>query len=327
MIPNELVTVQRASELIQAGHLLMFAGDEAALKALPKGDWIGGTIPYFMTKDGGAIDQERLFVQVLPETMRANALKLYDASALRAVYEDGPSEGISFIIIPASTEAHLKFASEGHTYPGFLMRPLVGWISGVLLADLGKVKPGVMLGSTGEFSTDKAVVLHAEFDGGQAAVVDIVNIFSQGDGDTITVDETGFVFTHATVNGERVMLADYLEAKKIDTKLPLVADYYGAMVNASFQGVDPDTKAVAFYAPLFPGVTYKLAAPVPDYGAAFDAAVPQDAGQALFSCNCILNFLYAELEGKQTKDAVGPITFGEIAYQLLNQTLVYVDVR
>ncbi len=327
MIPNKLVTIEEASKLIEEGHALMFAGDEASLKALPKGQWIGGTIPYFMTKDGGVIDQSRLFMQALPKTVEAHSLRLYDSQQIRAVYEDGPQEGISFIIIPASTDAHLGFASEAHTYPGFLMRPLVGWISGVLLDDLGSVKPGVMLGTTQEFSTDKAVVLHGETSGELAALVDIVNIFEQGDGDTITFDETGFSFTHANVNGERVKLADYMQAKGLNTQLPLVADYYGAMVNVSFQGVNEETKEVAFYAPLFPGVEYKLAAPISDYAAAFDSAVPDDAGKALFSCNCILNFLYAELEGKQTKDAVGPITFGEIAYQLLNQTLVYVDLR
>jgi len=47
----------------------------------------------------------------------------------------------------------------------------------------------------------------------------------------------------------------------------------------------------------------------------------------VFSCNCILNYLYSELEGRKTDPFVGPITFGEIAYQLLNQTLVYMEVH
>jgi hypothetical protein len=33
------------------------------------------------------------------------------------------------------------------------------------------------------------------------------------------------------------------------------------------------------------------------------------------------------LESKKTNHFVGPITFGEIAYQLLNQTLVYLEVH
>lgn len=38
------------------------------------------------------------------------------------------------------------------------------------------------------------------------------------------------------------------------------------------------------------------------------------------------NFLYAELEGRQAGGFVGPVTFGEIAYVLLNQTLVRLSV-
>jgi hypothetical protein len=33
--------------------------------------------------------------------------------------------------------------------------------------------------------------------------------------------------------------------------------------------------------------------------------------------------VFGKLEGKQTSPFVGPITFGEIAHQLVNQTLVY----
>jgi hypothetical protein len=33
------------------------------------------------------------------------------------------------------------------------------------------------------------------------------------------------------------------------------------------------------------------------------------------------------LEGKKTGGVTGPITFGEIAYQLLNQTLAYISVK
>jgi hypothetical protein len=47
----------------------------------------------------------------------------------------------------------------------------------------------------------------------------------------------------------------------------------------------------------------------------------------MFSCNCILNFLYGELEGKSIGTFTGPVTFGEIAYQLVNQTLVYVKAE
>ena len=50
------------------------------------------------------------------------------------------------------------------------------------------------------------------------------------------------------------------------------------------------------------------------------------AGNPIFSCNCILNYLYGNLEGKTTPPYAGPVSFGEVAYQLLNQTLVYCEI-
>jgi hypothetical protein len=43
-------------------------------------------------------------------------------------------------------------------------------------------------------------------------------------------------------------------------------------------------------------------------------------------CNCILNFMFGELEGKAIGGVQGPVTFGEIAYQLLNQTMVVIRI-
>jgi hypothetical protein len=83
---------------------------------------------------------------------------------------------------------------------------------------------------------------------------------------------------------------------------------------------------VTCYAPVFPGVDYRLARPVSDYAAAFQAAEPAESAAAVFACNCILNYLSGALEGKRVGIA-GPITFGEIAYHLVNQTLVYLAVE
>ena len=45
-----------------------------------------------------------------------------------------------------------------------------------------------------------------------------------------------------------------------------------------------------------------------------------------FCCNCILNYAYGGLEGRRLPAMHGPATFGEIGYQLLNQTLVYLSI-
>jgi hypothetical protein len=154
----------------------------------------------------------------------------------------------------------------------------------------------------------------------------IVNIFSQGDGDTIEFLEDGFIHSRALINGEERFLSDYVTEKQLDIRFPLVADYFGIMVNVSFQKVEEEEKKVHFYAPLFKGMKYKQAKDVGDYVAEFTKQMPTDSANIVFSCNCILNYLYSELEGKKTGGIIGPITFGEVAYQLLNQTLAYLTI-
>ena len=130
-----------------------------------------------------------------------------------------------------------------------------------------------------------------------------------------------------TINGKPANLADYIIAKGIDTEFPLVGDYCGCPVNVSIQNVDPVTHCVDLYAPVFPGVDYRFAEPVKDYARAFAKVAGTDHAEPDFACNCILNFLYGKLEGKKTGNVTGPITFGEIAHQLLNQTLVRMYLR
>jgi hypothetical protein len=44
-LKNGLMLPDEVARLIEAGHCLMVAGDEALLRLLPSGQWIGGTIP------------------------------------------------------------------------------------------------------------------------------------------------------------------------------------------------------------------------------------------------------------------------------------------
>lgn len=81
------------------------------------------------------------------------------------------------------------------------------------------------------------------------------------------------------------------------------------------------------YAPVFPLVEYKIALPVQNYEKQFEVELSKNNVTPFFSCNCILNYLYANLEGKKTGDIVGPMTFGEVAYILLNQTMVYITIE
>jgi hypothetical protein len=321
----DLTALSDACELIASGRPYLVAGDASQLVRLPKGQWIGGTTPYFMARGGGVMDRERVFVTPLESPIASTSIRIYRKSELENLVNDYPSQGCSFIILPAGSSTQLQFARDCAGWLGLFNSPLVGWNAGVLLDELAHRSPMVFDGTTLQSYDDAAAVLHATLEPGHVARVEIINAFQQGRGDIITFPRSGFVVTDCLVNGQPHNLADYLESNAIDTRWPLVADYAGAQINVSFQGVDTSPKQVRLYSPVFEGVEYRLAEPIANLAEFFGKEFAARRAKPAFSCNCILNFLYAELEGRHTGEAMGPITFGEVAYIQLNQTLVYVS--
>lgn len=313
--------------MISSGKKLVLAGDEATLQDLPSGYWIAGTIPYFMGEEGGLFSKDEIFVTELPDYVLNTEIKVYDEKSIQQVYNDAPRHGFSIIIIPASSRTHFTFALNAPSFAGFATRPLIGWIAGVAVSDIG-INPKVYNGFEGTALENGAVVMHVELPANKLAEIDIVNIFEQGEGDTITFLEDGFNISTAMINGEPRNFADYILENNIDTRLALVTDLYGARINISFKSLDFAKKQVNLYAPVFAGYKYKIAKPVNDYLEKFVAKIPSNVSANLFfACNCVLNYLYAGLEGRKVGCFTGPITFGEIAYQLLNQTLVYLTIE
>lgn len=207
------------------------------------------------------------------------------------------------------------------------IKPIVGWVSGVHLDELGQSSATVRDGQSGELYTDHAVVLHVRLLEGSSAVVHTVNLFEAGCGPELTFGATSDSLGECRVDGAVGNLADVIAAHDIGQRLPLVADYCGAMVNVSIQSVDESAGRVKLYAPVFEGVRYRFARPVADYPSRFIAAMPTHPGNLVFGCNCILNYLHSALEGRKTAQLTGPITFGEVAYQLMNQTAVFLTVE
>lgn len=325
---NRLLTIEQTNELIASGKFLLIAGDEKKLQALNQGNWIAGTIPYFMDVDGGVSTRDKCFVTVLPDFILDPEIKTYNKDSIKNIYLESKDNGISFIIIPALNDLHFSFALNAPSYTNFGYNPLIGWIAGIHLDDLGKETAKTMNGLNKTLAEDLAVVIHGALPDTKYAEIDIINIFEQGSGDEIQFLEDSFSVTEALINGEKRNFADYLKEIGHDTRFPLVADYQGAMINISYQSVDEEKKSVVFYAPVFKGQIYKNAEKLEDYVSKFDNQMPkEDIDHIAFSCNCILNYLYSELEGKKTEGITGPITFGEIGYQLLNQTLAYITIK
>ncbi len=323
----EIYTPAEVCNMVGQGRRLLLAGDESLLREIPAGNWIGGTIPYFMTRAGGVTTSELIHVTELPDYVTEIELKRYTADDISQVYTDAPENGFSIIIIPAQSSTHFSFALNAPNYENFAMRPLIGWISGTYLDERGKKTPKIFDGTNAEMIEDGAIVMHARLPHNKVADIGIINMFEQGDGDTITFPESGFCTKEAFINGKPVDFANYIQQKQLDKRLPLVANYFGAMLNTTFKATLGPDGEVQFYNSVFSFLEYKHAKPIQNYTAQFTRNVSMGLGiQAVFACNCILNYIHSDLERKHIDCVPGPATFGEIAYQTLNQTLVYLRI-
>ena len=309
--------------LINGRTPLQIAGNEALLRRLPKGNWIGGSTEYFMTEDGGRISDEMLFVTAFPYNF---TIRSYSAVNIDTVAANAYEKGFSVVIVPFDSGVHRLYAENAAGFPDMFMKNIAGWISGVNLSKPGQT-PITVNGVTGEVSSDKAVALHLEVPADKTVRMNIINLFSQDeDSPPIEFPEKGFSARTCYVGGVETVLPDYIAQNNIDTRFPLVGDYSGAGVNISIKSIE--NGVVSFYAPVFSGIQYRFAKAVSDYEGAFNERISKlKNANAAFSCNCILNFLYGGLADKKLEAFAGPITFGEIAYQLVNQTLVYVTVE
>ena len=325
-----LMGVEEASHLIRSGARLLIAGEDHLLAALPKGDWIGGTTPYLMTEEGYLCSRDQLQAIALPSTVQFVKAHMYSAQNLKLIPKDYVSNGFAVILVPGGSEAHTTFAKDSSSWPDVFAQPLVGWVAGRHLDEGGQQRPRVYNGQSGESSDAKAVVLHISLPGHLAARMNTVNLFQTGTGDAISFPTGGLEVTECIVHGEHCDFVEYLAEHGIDTSIPLVANYFGALVNVSLNTIDKASGKVSFFAPVFPGVHYRFAAPIADYEAAYEARMTINqlwAGDPIYACTCILNYRDARLEGKKNCKMIGPVVFGEIAYMLLNQTMVYITLE
>lgn len=320
---NKLYTVDEVKRFVKEGRIMVLAGDEALFKELPQGNWIAGTIPYFMDSEGGCINKDKIFVTDFTDFIQDFSIKLYDVDGIDKITDDSFENGFSFVLIPAFSNILAEFAL--HPVKNFT-NPLVGWVAGIDFSDLGKVKPKVIAGKPKLISDSVAIVLHAKLPADKIALVEIYNNHEIGDGDIVQFTESGFTCETSLINGEEHSLAEYIKSNPKLNGLPLMADYAGAKINVGVLEVSADHKEVTFAAPVYPDTEYRFAKPIEnkeDYYKRF----PEIDDEIISSYNCVSNFLNFDLTGKSTGNITGPFTFGEIAYILLNETMVYLKIE
>ena len=323
---SKLYSIDEVIGFIKQGNLLALAGDESVLSKLPKGNWIAGTIPYFMDVEKGLFSQNQIYVNKLASSNEQFSIKTYDENSIDSLVRDSYDNGFSLLIIPAFQKIHQAFAIKTEEMEGLYNNPMVGWVAGMNLNSTDT--PKTYNGLDAISSENKAVVAHISLPENKFAQIDIVNIFKQDiNSATIEFYTDNFEVVNCLIDGENKNLAQYITDNNIDIKLPLVANYSGASINVSVKEVDTVNGIVSFYAPVFASKTYKFAEPIQNYVNKFEQNIVDIDVENKFSCNCILNYLYGELEGRKINNVKGPITFGEIGYQLLNQTLVTLSIE
>lgn len=326
-VAGGLMSLELAAQCIRSGRAMSIAGDEAALAKLPRGNWIGGTTAYFIGAQGGHCSRDEVFVHLLPPDSGAPTVRRYDGNELAKVCVEAPGNGFTLLILPGHSEVHESYARHAPGYEGMYLRPLAGWVSGVHLDDLKRRKPKTAFGPDGELSERAAVAIHVPLPEGRRASVQLVNPYRHGSGPIIRFPRGGFSALGAMVNGASVSLGRYISDNSIDTRRPLVADYAGTSVNVGIRECDSASGMVSLNAPVFEGMPYRFAEPVNALAAAIEAALPADMASPAFACCAMENYVNAALEGKVTGAIMGPVSFGEIAYQLVNQSLVYLSVE
>jgi hypothetical protein len=324
---NELLTIEQANTLIDRGLVLHIAGDERALRQLHRGTWIGGTTPYLLTRDGGIVEREKVFVTELPVSPRTVTTRFVDIGHIPAISTEAPRNGFSIVICPAMSEIHTIYSLTSANVPGIRDIALMGWIAGVHGEDRHTLTPKVFDGVSGEAADDRIVVLRAALPPDKEASVGIVNLVTPGEGDEFIFHETAFSVKECVINGQPDDLYDYALRNNLGIYRPLVTELKGEYISASFKLIDAETRSVQFYAPLMRGRTYRLAAVQPDYRAELVRFAEQEKLTPVLSINCVLNFSYGGMQGEHFNPLPGPAVFGELAHVLMNQTLVCLLIK
>lgn len=324
---NQLLDFDATVELINQGRKLILSGDASQLSKLPKGNWIGGSIPYFyLENEKGRKDLEHIYVSDFSDLLEDFKIVTYNQDNIQDVSKNGFENGFNFMILPALRDIHLSFALNVPHYENLYQNPLIGLIAGV---DLELLEQGILSltynGQQLEKYTDQAVVLHAKISDALVARLEIINVFEPSNDISLEVEADGFIVKECIIDGVKTNLYDYIKTRELDISHPLVCDYAGASINVSFQRLDDEKKEVIFYAPLFKGKKYTTAKPLESYVGAFKEkarSVLTRESNVVYNCNCILNYVYGELD-QHSIGFSGATTFGEIAYQVLNQTFTY----
>ncbi|MBC6409190.1 MAG: hypothetical protein GDA42_01840 [Ekhidna sp.] len=323
---NKLYTLEEAKEILGKGQTAVVGAEEDLLSQLPPGNWIGGTIPYFMDEEGGTISKEKVFLNLLNAPIKINKIKTYEEDVLSTIFDDYPEWGVSFIILPGLSSCAYRYPFAVKESNDVFKSPIIGWASGVLWEKVGEKTPKVIDGNTGRFYDNQALVMHCDLPSNITPVLGIINI-QEPEGSYLEFEEEITEVKEAVIDGEKQNVYDYFKSRGMDTDRPIITNVNGSLINTSILAYNDEAKTVTFATPVWPGYKYQISKPLSDYEEKFEKEYKAIEEQIHFNCNCLYNYFFGNLEGKKTGDVTGLITFGEVAYLMLNQTMVYLTLE
>lgn len=327
---NKLLDLRTTSELIRGGRVLVISGEEELLEKLPKGNWIGGTIPYFYLKnERGRMEKSKVFVSDFTESINDFKILTIDEAALSSIALSGFTNGFSFVIFPSHQRTHYLFALNAQNYHDIKRNPLIGIIAGTDLKEFRSGRLSMTFnGATKQSSSSDGVVLHCSLLPSKFAKVGVINLYERSDEFCIEVFDNTFTIRDCLINGELGNLYQFIKDNKMDINQPLICDCDGLSLNVSFQFLIDTTKEVVFYAPLFKNKKYYFSKKPDNYKQAFQeqiAGILEREKLIIYNCISLVNYINGELN-KSDIGFSGVTTFGEIAYFLLNQTFTYLAI-
>ncbi len=326
-VEQGLCSPAEAALRIEQGHYLLLAGREAELATLPSGCWIGGTVAKFVGPQGGTKAAGQIYYADFTNVAEAVAWRSFDAQSLPELAQYYPPNGFAILLIPGCSQILGILAGGVMNYENIYDAPLTGWVSAVPLAERRHMRPKVFAGGP-EPHDERAAVMYVSLPQDMFAQLHIANLFSPGDGPDIQfLSSSPDAAQDCLIGGVRRNLDAYRVEARIDMRLPLVTDQDGALLNIGLlPGAEPGG-ALSLLAPVSPELTYRFAETVRDYADEFGAALAAlDYGSAANACVCVLNYLHAGLEHARGLDFTAPVTFGQIAYTVLNQTFVCLEI-
>jgi hypothetical protein len=325
---SKLYSKQEVIDFINAGRIMMLSGSENALKGLPAGKWIAGSTPYFV--DGiGVYDNDKIFVNDFTIVAKNAKTVSYDVNDIEKIAVNGYDNGITLVCIPIDSEVYYSFANNSMRYEDIFKNPVVGFIAATKLEDYGKAKPYVADGADGKLDSEKAVVLYVELPEFLSARTEIEN-FDTIDEETpeIIFPKDGFVQSDCTIDGKPGNIADFFEnvvKPKLGGYTQMITSQNGALINRDTKIVDTKKGETTFFSPIYAGDKYHLVKNGKDYLKMFNDSLSARRSDVVACFSCVSYFFGGNFTGKPVVKN-GNYAFGEIAYQLLNKTIVTLEI-